>query len=226
MTFGSRQWKRPIAWLGLMLIVVCVGAFVGGCSSFQRPFPTKGRYALNVSAPTSSETPVQTAPTSTAGLRIEPVRVSDPYNGVSFVYRTGELAYTIDYYNEFIAPPAKLLTDAAVAMMRQKNIFSSVVGPWATTDSRWRLESTITSMHGDYRKSSSPQAVIEGHFILIDETPDASRIAGQWTLIATEPMPSTKPEDFAAACCKAFGHMTDQLADAMRQSTVSSNLKG
>jgi hypothetical protein len=137
------------------------------------------------------------------------------------VYRTGDLAYSIDYYNEFIAPPGKLLTDASVVILRQKNLFSSVVGPWATSDTRWRLESSISTIHGDYRNISAPQAVIEGHFILMEETPDSSGIVGQWSFSVAEPMTSLSPADFAAACSEGFEKMVAQLADSIRQTVTA-----
>src|SRR5262245_57028104 len=121
-------------WLSVLLIAV--HAVCAGCGSLQRPFPAKGRYALGVSAPGPKDQVNQAPGSSVAGRRVEEFRFREPYDGINFVYRTGELAYSTDYYNEFVAPPGKMLTDAAVAMLRQKHVFPSVVGPWATNDTR------------------------------------------------------------------------------------------
>ena len=90
-------------------------------------------------------------------LRVRALRVSPPYDSLLFVYRTGPSQFDTDYYNNFIAPPASLLTGDLIDWLSRSapmivSDTSSDLQPNAV------LEGNITRLYID--SSSSPAKAV------------------------------------------------------------------
>ena len=73
--------------------------FFGGCRIERQPAPADTFFMLNVSpdvAPRRAENDC---------LRLRPVNVQAPFAGTALIYRTGEMTYEKDYYNQFLVAP-------------------------------------------------------------------------------------------------------------------------
>src|SRR4051812_8795799 len=153
-------------------LVVCFAGILG-CSSFSKPYPDKSLHTIDLSLSSQPKTASLTAAnlTSTAAvLRVDSVRISEPFDGNSFVYRTGPSKFTNDYYNGFIAAPTRILTADLTEWLAESGMFASVVSGKSAAEYQYSLESNFTSLYGDYRPGQSPNAVIEATFFLIDQT--------------------------------------------------------
>src|SRR5277367_5209622 len=84
----------------LALNVLCLG----GCN-LSKPYPDKTLHTIELGDP-----PPVTGAASSAAVRVDRVRVAEPFNNTTFVYKVGDSTYTTDYYNGFIAEPGRLLT--------------------------------------------------------------------------------------------------------------------
>lgn len=137
-------------------------AVLGGCTALNRPYPAKRCFALEI-------TPCQervNAPGS-ATIRVRQFRVSPPYHQSQFVYKLGEAEFKRDYYDEFIAPPAELVTDQAIAWLHDSGVFQATCEGNSAADHDLVLEAVVTSLYGDYTKHAAPEAVLTIHFFLL-----------------------------------------------------------
>jgi len=216
------QTHRPIAIILLLL------ALLSGCGNLSKPFPEKERFgiscsptshddALNVNQTGHAEVSSGTArpPTPVLPLRVERVRVASPFDGRTFVHRVGEDQYTFDYYSEFVTGPDQLLTACTVARLLQNADLPMTLAPQSSADAGYRLETNILHLYADDRVPSKPQASIAAHFLLLQDFKDGTRVAGQWTLTESEPLPAANPKDLAAGYGKAFGRILDRLTDEL-----------
>ncbi len=193
------------------LAAAIAAALGAGCANLTRPYPVKDRFTLT--APAAQPTPgAQHAGT----LRVERARVSPPFDAHAFVYRTGEVAYLTDYYNEFIAAPDQLLTTEAVRALAARAPFAIVLDPSGAADCAWRLETTVTDLYGDYRDPASPRAYVRARFMLLHDAPGTTEVAGEWTLEAADPLEKKGAPELAAAMGRAWGDILAHLDESLR----------
>jgi hypothetical protein len=67
-------------------------------------------------------------------------------------------------------------------------------------------------MYGDFRAASKPAAVVRARFLVLHEQQDATAVAGEWVLEASEPIASSKPADLAAGYGRAYAAVIQQLS--------------
>lgn len=166
-----RKAAAPRYWLAL------IAAFsTGGCVnvSLDRQQLERRYFALDVghdSVPTSSN--------GAGVLKIANVRVSPRYEGKGFVYRTADMSYETDYYNQFLVPPAAMLTDEIQEALTRANIFRYVVNSESQLEPTHRLEGTVDALYGDFSDKSSAEAVVGASFLLSREVAAGPEIVFQ-----------------------------------------------
>jgi cholesterol transport system auxiliary component len=141
-------------------IVVAASLVLGACAITQ-PAATKQSFLLNPIAPAATP----------AGhphvLRVNRFVVAQPFDGRSLVYRTEAQRYEADYYNEFLAQPATMLTEGAMRYLVADGAFRAAVPMNSSVDARYVLEGAVASVHGDFRAGQSPAAVLAIRFLLV-----------------------------------------------------------
>lgn len=137
-----------------VLLLSC--AMSSGCLGLGKDYPEKKLFLLET---------VRTADAAAASrrpvLRVRPFRISPSYSGTEFLYRTGESSVETDYYNEFLIPPARLITENAMAWLEASRAFQSVLDYSSPMLARYVLDGNVRSIYGDYREEGRAQAVIE-----------------------------------------------------------------
>ncbi len=93
--------KSKLCFSSLLLFI----ALIIGCGGINKSYPERTYYLFEVSEPSNPLTPVQ-------GTTVEVKRFSiSPGNeGKEFVYRTTDIQYLSDFYNQFFRPPSVILT--------------------------------------------------------------------------------------------------------------------
>ena len=80
------------------------------CVNLERSYPEREYFALEFTPPAQM--------TANGGvpipgvLQVTSLRISPRYESRSFIYRTSDVAFESDYYRQFVANPAPLITDA------------------------------------------------------------------------------------------------------------------
>ena len=138
-----------------------------GCSLTQ-PAPVKQTFLLDPALPTATTTNATTATTTRAAssvLRINRFVVAQPFDGRTLVYRISDTRYEADYYNEFLAFPATMLTENVIRHLAASRLYQAVVPMTSSIDSKLVLEGAVVHLYGDLR-SSGAHAVLGIRFLL------------------------------------------------------------
>jgi uncharacterized lipoprotein YmbA len=147
--------------------VLIVPTLIVGCMG--RKYVERDTYALDVSRPG----PVSSAGTD-AVLRLRTLRVSPRYESKSFVYRTGDLSYETDYYNQFFASPDTMITEEVRKWLGGSGLFRQVVDYTGQVEHTHILEGEVIDLYGDFSRGTQPKAVMDIRFLLIHDTADRS----------------------------------------------------
>lgn len=148
-------------------------------------------------------------------LGIKTLQVAPPFDGRSFVYRTGEFSYQRDRYAEFLGLPAEVLVAPVTELLRGNGCFSAVVEMGSAARPDTLIEININELYGDIRKPDSPSAVLAMQVILMDAKNGLpGKVILQKDYSRRIPMKSTAPDALMAAWNQALvGIFADVAAD-------------
>lgn len=206
--------KNP-ALLSLSLSVWCAvliaAALSTGCVSVRQKAPDKRHFALEVAPPPRSDT------RKDAVLEVRKVDISRRYAGQSLVYRIGEMEYNTDHYNQFLAPPADIVTDQIVPWLDAAGPFRHTIHAGSLAGSDYTLEGAVLAMYGDYRDKRAPKAVLHIHFSLLDTARGHTGIVFTSDYLRTAPLKTGAPEELPAGWSAALGRILASLVADMAQ---------
>jgi cholesterol transport system auxiliary component len=115
--------------------------------------------------------PSVAAPKAASGSRVLGIRtlqVAEPFEGRSFVYRTGEFSYDRDFYAEFMVHPADALVTPISRRFREAGGFSAVVEAGSALKPNTLVEIYVGKLYGDFRPTEQPAAVLSMRFVFFD----------------------------------------------------------
>lgn len=150
-----------ISWLALLMIVI------SGCSGLSKSYPERSFYMFEVPPVT-----VKYPPVKGAVVEVSRFNVSPGSEGKEFIYRTGDVSFESDFYNQFFRPPGAMLTEITIRWLESTGLFQDVLSTVTQADANYFIEGNIVRQYGDFR--SSPKAVMEIQFLLLKYTTDSS----------------------------------------------------
>ena len=103
-------------------------------------------------------------------LRIRTLQIAAPFEGRSFVYRTGEFSYVRDPYAEFLGPPAEELLAPMRDWLRDSGNFIAVAEAGSALKPDLLVEVSVSQLFGDFRQPKRPAAILTMRFVLFDAT--------------------------------------------------------
>lgn len=139
---------RVVGLVGLLTLVT-------GCLNLNKSYPEKRLFVLDV-----SPTPRAATSNSPVVLKINKFRVSPLYGGRQMVYRTGDLQYESDFYDEWFISPSSLLTQQFHSWFSKSGQFQYVLMGTNHLEPTHLVEGKVSEFYGDYRASSSPKAIL------------------------------------------------------------------
>lgn len=173
-------------WTVRIFGVAFLALAVSGCLS--RPALNKQTFAFSTPGSATNEV---------AGgrvLGIKSLRVSPPFDGRSFVYRTGEFSYQRDSYSEFLGLPSELLVTPISGMLVGDGLFNAVVPAGGAVKPDALVEINVNELYGDIRKPESPGAVLAVQIIFLNATNGmAGKVILQRNYSRWVPIKSTSP---------------------------------
>lgn len=200
----------------LLTLGLCVWS--AGCAGLFKQQPVaKGYFAIEPGQPDGSKDARPTTRPAAEVMRVRTLRVSPPCDGVAFVYRIGPSQFDTDYYNNFIAPPASLLTGALTQWLARE-------GPMTVCDASsdlhadLTLEGSITRLYIDSAKSP-PKAVIAARFFLIRDRNGDAQLLFDKPYEASVPVPAHSPAGFASGWGQAYRQILLELTAELRKAT-------
>ena len=160
----SIYFGKYFSLLYVMAIMVCLV----GCVS--QPNPEKNFFILTVpQAASDINNPARRT------LLVGTASAASGYDNQGLVYRVGPDKYQQDFYNDFMAPPARLLMDMATQYLDARNTKLRVVRTPGLILADFGLETYLENIYGDYTVEP-PQAVFNIRFILNDLRGESPRV--------------------------------------------------
>jgi ABC-type uncharacterized transport system auxiliary subunit len=206
-SFASRRW---MARAGCVLLLLSAFA-LGGCLS-KSPMDVQTFAFSAPAAPAIGE--------ATGGrvLGIKTLQVASPFDGRSFVYRTGEFSYERDAYAGFLGLPAEMLVAPVTELLSGDGCFSAVVKMGSVARPDTLMEININELYGDIRKPGSPSAVLAMQVILTDAKNGLpGKVILQRNYSRQIPMKSTAPDALMAAWNQALVEILADVASDFRR---------
>ncbi|HEY7089985.1 MAG TPA: ABC-type transport auxiliary lipoprotein family protein [Tepidisphaeraceae bacterium] len=188
------------------LLSVAAALLAASCKlTPTQPYPEKDRFGLQAKG-------IAKVGDSPSGvIRIQRVHVAPPYNQREFVYRTGELSYSSDYYNLFVADPQDLITAEIVRGLTATGRFKNVLIGSSSADTPFKLEVTVTRLEGDFQ--AQPKAVIAMHAVLLQESDALMRVVGETDLEESQSISTKAAGDLSAGWSQALGRCIAKLGE-------------
>ena len=143
----------------LFILFILIPA-ISGCVRLAKPYPVKQYFVLEA----ERKAPQQETP-SKASIRIKDPEISPIFSGKSFVYKTGKLEFTTDFYNQFFIAPDRMIKSRTVEWFGRSGIFRRI-SPDPGEKADYILESNIVNIYID-RTASPETAVLETSFFLL-----------------------------------------------------------
>jgi len=165
--------------------------------------------------------PTTNGPASHRVLGIKSLQIAPPFDGRSFVYRSGEFAYQRDPYAGFLGLPAEQLVAPVSEILRQNGCFNDVVEAGSAVQPDTLVEITITQIYGDIRQRKSPFAVLAMQVTFVDATNGLTgRIILQRKYSRRIPMSSTTPASLVAGWNRALVEILAEVASDFRSQAL------
>jgi cholesterol transport system auxiliary component len=159
---ASRIHSRRVTKIFVAFLLACICGLTG-CLS--RSALNKQTFAFSISTIAATNIP--------AGNRVLGIRnlqIAAPFEGRSFVYRTGEFSYVRDPYAEFLEPPAEELIAPVRGWLRGNGDFSAVVEAGSALKPDTLVEVSVSQLFGDFRQPERPAAILTMRFVFFDAT--------------------------------------------------------
>ncbi len=148
-----------ISSLALLMIIV------SGCTGLSKSYPERSYYMFEVPPVAQKAAPVKGAIVEVARFNVSPGS-----EGKEFIYRTGDVSFESDFYNQFFRPPGAMLTELTIRWLGSTGLFEDVLSTVTQAGANYFIEGNVIQLYGDYR--SSPKAVMQIQFLLLKYTND------------------------------------------------------
>lgn len=188
------------------LALLPLAAALGACSNpLSRPSPVKRTFLLEPALPPPGSR------THNGTVRIGAVTVAAPYRDRGFVFRTGELKVESDFYHEFFASPAAMVSESAARALASARVFARVVQGGAGVEAvDYVLDGFVSSLYADARTAKAEAEVACAWYLSRAAYPGGVIWSHEYRERA--PIDGTGADAVAAALNVALGRVLAQLA--------------
>ena len=199
---GSMPHPAPKRLAGA-LAALALAVALAGCG-LTRPAPVKNTFLLDPPLP-----PVVSAP-KPGTLRIGAFNVSAPYRDRAFTYRTGDVKFESDFYNEFFVAPGPMIGQATSKALATAKPFARVVpAGTAPEDGDFVLEGFVSDLYADAREK--PAAGVVGVNFYLTRTTFPQAVVWSREYRERVALAANTPEALANAWNEALGQVLRKL---------------
>jgi len=111
----------------------------------------------------------ETTPPETAHLvTVKRFGMSERFADRELVYRTGEVTYEPDYYNQFLAPASTMVAEQTHRWLGDAGLFAAVIGTGSDVLPTHVIEGNVTQLYGDVRDAETGTARMAVEFFVLD----------------------------------------------------------
>jgi cholesterol transport system auxiliary component len=186
------------------LIAALAAGVLAGCT-LTRPAPVKQQYLLDPPAPAAA------AKSQSTSVRVGAINVAAPFRGRNFVLREADLRYETDYYNEFLVPPATMITELTARALERSKAFVRVVPPGYASEADWVLDGFISALYADERDGKKISAEVAVSYYLFQAGGGSGMPVWTHDYRKQVPVSGATTDGYAAALNAAFGEILTEL---------------
>jgi cholesterol transport system auxiliary component len=194
-------------WLAAAWLAAAVA--VPSCT-LRQPAVLTENYALSLPA-------ARPGPTGPRSIAVQPFTAAPMAAGQMLLYRAEDLRYESDYYNRFLTPPERMLTDGLRRWLMQSRA-GEVREPGAPLAADLMVQGRLTELYADYRKLDEPRAVVAMVMVLVERDPAGNRQVLEKTYRRAVPMKEVSPraavQGWREGVAGIFGEFTRDLRAA------------
>jgi len=191
-----------------LFLVLCAG-----CTSVDKQPLEKQKYSLEVNR--GGE---MSSGTAAGVLKVRRFRASSSFEGIGLVYRTGEVSYESDFYNEFLSSPASIVTEIVQKRLEESRVFENVTDETSIVESMYVLEGKVVALYGDYVNTDKPSAVVEILFSVINNKIKKDSMVFQKSYRVSEGIDSRRPADLVRGYNRCLEKILTELENDLRES--------
>lgn len=196
-----------------LLVLLAAAALLAGCS-LTRPAPVKATFLLDPQVPPAVQSP------RSGTLRIGAFSVAAPYRDRAFTYRTGDVRFESDFYNEFFVPPGPMIGQATSKALASAKPFARVVpAGTAPEEGDFVLEGFVSDLYADTREK--PAAGVVGVNFYLTRTTFPSAVVWSREYRERVTLAERSPEALARAWNEALGRVLAALASDLATAALS-----
>jgi uncharacterized lipoprotein YmbA len=207
---------KPIRFTLRFVIATVALAQLVSCSSMSPA--NKSLYALDAGRPNAprDSVPARQASSGVAGVsrdetvQVRRVNIAPPFDGSSLVSRTRGGTYVRDYYNEWVVPPAELFSNQLVDWLSASGPFAAAVDGQSAAPHRYALETSITSLYGDFQDPGKPKVVLAARVYLLDNAA-GNRVAFQNHYAISMPLDGASPRELILGAGRAYRELLESI---------------
>lgn len=198
-----------------LVAVLTLFLLLAGCMG--RKYVEKRTFLLDVSR-NGAVSPSE----SNGVLRVRTLRVSPQYENKGFVYRTGDMSYRSDFYNEFFTSPDSMITEKVREWLAGSGLFQNVVDFSGQVEPTHILEGEVIDLYGDYARGTQPRAVLAIGLLLLHDVSGRSEIVLQKRYRKEVPLKGDSPEDLVEGWTKALRQVLTDFERHLRETLSKS----
>ncbi len=194
------------------------------CPNVNKPYPERTYFLFEIPNTSSNLTTVQGST-----LDVNRFTISPTSDGTEFIYRTTDLEYKTDFYNQFFRPPDNIITEAVRQWLNQTGLFEDVLTPASQAIGNYTIEGNIIELYGDYRNLDSANAVLTIQFFFLNTSQDTPvpDILLSKTYRSVQPIGIASPQSLMNGWNKALQEILNEflsdLSYHLKQNHLSSS---
>lgn len=192
----TKRLRLRLAALGMLAVLGCLGK-----QEFQRQ-----RYWINVQRP-PTDAPAEA---SVEILELESFSIDSAFAGSGIVTKKAGREYEKSFYEEYLSPPARMITEQTRRWLDDSDLFARVLPPGSTMEPTHIMEGHISKLYADYTTSNQAALHLEISLYLLKGRGGRQEIRFAETYSVAEPMNARTAQAYFAALESA---LTDILTE-------------
>ena len=155
-------------------------------------------------------------------LTVQPFSIAPEFQRAGFVYRVDENKYNVDFYNEYLISPSRMITSQTRQWFTISGPFSQVLSPNSIVAPTHSLEAAIQKLYWDVSVPEQPKSVLEITFFLSEKQKREDVIVFSKTYTRTRNINNSTPKTTyvaaqSAALTEILGALEKDLADTLKK---------
>jgi len=192
--------------------LLCCVLIITGCVNISKESPVVNKYLFSPKAPVAVETDE-----NAFNIKVRSFNVDDPFDGRAFIYRLGDNRFEQDYYHQFSAFPATLLTQQVVERLKKQPFIAYVSRERDQVDCMYEIRGSVTALYGDFRSARTPKAYMLLHLTVFDTSSYPLIVVLDKDYSHSHVLSDTKPPTLIRGWEKCFDVIIEAFAEDLRK---------